>query len=225
MKKISCEFDNELFVILIEEFRTKFNISTNFGDYNKIREVINCETKEEEQERIGYKNRYKTGEKDEDKLSEDTIKRAFGIINSKKNSDSKNRRYSPTTCNIIARKLGYRGWDDFYEKSIQKYDMIKGFKTINMYEFGSLIVNQDICIGWYPNKYCILKYLGDYSFMVVESYNLRSSVNRVFETTGFIHGTIKSKIVYPDIIIEPILDDDPDWEFIKMDIIPQKYLL
>jgi len=126
---------------------------------------------------------------------------------------------------IIARKIGFNDWDDFCEKSIPKYDMRKGFKTINMYEFNNLIINQDVCIGWFPHKYCMLKYLGDFSFKIVESYNLRSPVNRIFETTGFIHRTIKSKIVYPDIIIEPILDDDPDWELIKMDTIPEKYLL
>jgi len=126
---------------------------------------------------------------------------------------------------IIARKIGFNDWDDFCEKSIPKYDMTKGFKTINMYEFNNLIINQDVCIGWFPHKYCMLKYLGDFSFKIVESYNLMSPVNRIFETTGFIHRTIKSKIVYPDIIIEPILDDDPDWELIKMDTIPEKYLL
>lgn len=222
MKKISNGFDKELFKTLTDEFRTEFRISTSFSDYEKIRQIINDETKDEEVDRIASKNRFN---KDADKLSEDTIKRAFGIVSSKKNSNPESMVFSSTTRNIIARKLEYRGWDDFCEKSIQKYDMKKGFSTIDMYEFGSLVVNQDICIGWYPHKYCMLKYLGDYSFKVVESNNLRSPVERVFETVGFRHGAIKSKIVYPDIIIEPFLDDNPDWELIKEGYIPQEYLL
>ena len=146
------------------------------------------------------------------------------LMNMWSGSELKHLHYK-SKLSIIARKIGFNDWDDFCEKSIPKYDMTKGFKTINMYEFNNLIINQDVCIGWFPHKYCMLKYLGDFSFKIVESYNLRSPVNRIFETTGFIHRTIKSKIVYPDIIIEPILDDDPDWELIKMDTIPEKYLL
>jgi len=146
------------------------------------------------------------------------------LMNMWSGSELKHLHYK-SKLSIIARKIGFNDWDDFCEKSIPKYDMTKGFKTINMYEFNNLIINQDVCIGWFPHKYCMLKYLGDFSFKIVESYNLMSPVNRIFETTGFIHRTIKSKIVYPDIIIEPILDDDPDWELIKMDTIPEKYLL
>lgn len=94
-----------------------------------------------------------------------------------------------------------------------------------MYEFSNLIVDRNICIGWYPHKYCMLKHLGDYSFEVVESYNLRSPLKRIFRTIGFRHGKIESKSVYPDIIIEPFHDDDSDFDLIEMGIIPQEYLL
>ena len=53
MKKICYNFDNGLFTCLLKEFRTEFSISTSFSDYEKIRQIINDETKEEEADRIG----------------------------------------------------------------------------------------------------------------------------------------------------------------------------
>ena len=126
---------------------------------------------------------------------------------------------------IVARKLGYKDWDDFYEKTIQQFDLTKGFKTINMYEYNNLSIDDVICIGWYPQKYCMLKFLGDYSFKIIESYNLKSPVNRDFKTTGFIHDAIINQFEYPDIIIEPLFDDDPNCELINMGLIPLECLL
>lgn len=225
MGRNSYSLDKEMFGFLIEEFRHQFKISTSFSDYEKIRGIINEETEEQELDRIARTKLHIKGGKVEGKLSADTIKRAFGIINPKKNGDPQSLKFHVTTCNIIARRLKYRGWDEFCEKANQNYDLTKGFKTIDMYEFSNLIVDRNICIGWYPHKYCMLKYLGDYSFEVVESYNLRSPLKRIFRTIGFRHGKIESKSVYPDIIIEPFHDDDSDFDLIEMGIIPQEYLL
>jgi hypothetical protein len=84
-----------------------------------------------------------------------------------------------------------------------------------------------ITIGWYPRKYCILKYLGEYEFEVIENCGLKSKIARRFETTGFqlANSNNKNKVAPPDIVIEPLLDDDPDWELIKMGIFPMEYLL
>ena len=209
------KFDRELFDILISQFKSEFRISSNFGDYEKVREIINDETLVEQDERVGGKlKKYK----DIGKLSEDTIKRIFGFI-------TYEGKHDLSTCHIIARKLKYRGWDDFCQKTIQQYDSRKGFKSLDMYEFGSLIENRSICIGWYPEKYCILNYLGDYKFKVIESYGMKSEINRVFETIGFELAESVSKYAYPDVIIRPFLDDDPDVKNIEIGIIPLEYLL
>lgn len=215
----SDKFDEDLFELLICEFKKYFKIDCGgFNDYNKIREIINDETEEEELKRLDEKEGGRRRTKDPNKLSGYLIKRAFGFI-------SYNGKHDQTTCSIIARKLKYDGWDDFCQKAKQKYDPKKGFNTLDMYSFNSLKINDNICIGWYPEKYSILKYQGEYTFKVIESYRLKSEIGRVFSTTGFFLGSTDSKCVYPDIIIEPFHDDDPDWELIDMNIIPVDYYL
>lgn len=216
MEKERYKFDKEVFELLKQEYRIVLkNDLKNFDDYEKLREFINKETLAEELKRIDRKEK---GYKDEDKLSEDSIKRHFGFIGYKGKPNS-------TIRSLLARRLGYFGWDDFYEKATHKHDPKNTFNTFDTHKLFAMEEGEQVTVGWPSEKYCILRYLGDLRFEVVVSHGLRSKNGRIIETTGFRIGQAKGRFVYPDIIIEPILDDDPAYELIELDLIPEKYLL
>ena len=96
-------------------------------------------------------------------------------------------------------------WDDFCEKAEQKYDVTKGFSTIDFYKFSTLNESDEITIGWYPKKYCRLKFLGEYSFEVVESYRMESKIGRKFDTSGFRLAPISDKAILPQVLIVAII--------------------
>lgn len=220
MKKDRYGFDKEIFGYLKNEYKIALKCDLeNFKDYEKLRNFINQETLDEETGRIlDKKKRNESKSKNEGKLSEDSIKRHFEFITYKKAP-------SPAVCSLLARRLGYLGWDDFYKKAMQKYDPKSTFNIYDIYKFSSLLINEHITVGWPPEKYCTLKYLGDHSFEVIATSGLKSKVGRIFETMGFRLRHNDSQFAYPDIIIEPILDDDPDYELIELDLIPSKCLL
>ena len=201
----SYKYDKELFELLKQEYKERLKIQLTLGSYEKLRSFINKETLDEELNRIDNK---KKGHKSEDKVSEDSIKRHFALNNSK-------TKPSLSSCSLYARKLGYLSWDDFCEKAEQKYDVTKGFSTIDFYKFSTLNESDEITIGWYPKKYCRLKFLGEYSFEVVESYGMHSKIGRKFETAGFRLTPISNKVELPEVIIEPLFDDDPLWTIIE----------
>ena len=103
----SYKYDKELFELLKQEYKERLKIQLTLGSYEKLRSFINKETLDEELNRIDNK---KKGHKSEDKVSEDSIKRHFGLINSK-------TKPSLSSCSLYARKLGYLSWDDFCEKN------------------------------------------------------------------------------------------------------------
>ena len=220
MEKGGYKFDKEIFEFLKEEYKIALNCDLkNFNDYKKLRNFINKET--EQDDRVGSKGWRKeseSGRKNGDKLSSDSIKRHFGYINY-------SGKPGPAICSLLARRLGYLGWDDFYEKATQKYDPRNTFNSFDTHKLFAMEEGDQVTIGWPSEKYCILKYLGDLSFEVVESHGLKSRPGRVIETMGFCLGQAKSRFAYPDIIIKPICDDDPDYELIELDLIPEKCLL
>lgn len=220
MEKDRYRFDKEIFGYLKEEYKIALKCDLkNFEDYEKLRNFINMETVEEEEERIDSKKwRKGKGSKDENKLSGDSIKRHFGFIEYEGKPNS-------TIRSLLARRLGYFGWDDFYEKAVQKHDPKNTFNTFDMHKLFTMKKGDEITIGWSSDKYCILKYMEDLKFEVVTSYGLRSKPGRIIETTGFRLGKTNGRFVYPDIIIEPILDDDPAYGLIELDLIPEEYLL
>ena len=78
----SYKYDKELFELLKQEYKERLKIQLTLGSYEKLRSFINKETLDEELNRIDNK---KKGHKSEDKVSEDSIKRHFGLIIAKLN--------------------------------------------------------------------------------------------------------------------------------------------
>jgi hypothetical protein len=87
---------------------------------------------------------------------------------------------------------------------------------MDYFKFSSLLEGEIVCIGWYPQKYCRLKFLGEYSFEVVESYGMKSEVGRKFETSGFRLAQISNKAIFPEVLIEPLYEYQEDlWNAIE----------
>ena len=119
----------------------------------------------------------------------------------------------------LRRYLGYKDWETFcheYKQTNTDFDIEKGFNGMDYFKFSSLCKNEIICIGWYPQKYCRLKFLGEYSFEVVESYRMESKIGRKFETSGFRLAPISDKAIFPEVLIEPLYEYQEDlWNAIE----------
>ena len=128
-------------------------------------------------------------------------------------------------CLIAAIDEGYKDWNDFCEKSIPKYDFQKGFKGYNRDQILNLEINQEIVVGWYPHCYASLCYKGDCEFKVIDSSGVRHNAGASFCTIGFSFEKTNPSVGFPSIIIDPILDDDPAYDKIKLGCIPLSCIL
>lgn len=137
-------------------------------------------------------------------ISVDTLRRYWG----EKDADKK---MSPDVgkLSLMARALNYKDWETFcqeYRHTNIDFYAEKRFNDMDYFRFSSLCKNEIICIGWYPQKYCRLEYLGEYTFKVVESCGMKSEAGRIFETSGFCLASASSKSTYPDILIKPLYE-------------------
>jgi hypothetical protein len=218
MGKKNKHFDRRLFDEMIKEFRLKH--VAEFAKPNWSHIVLEILINEEDRLKSSLDKSKKSIQFDTYKssFSGDTVKRVFKVIDY-------NKSHTERTCSVIARTLNYASWDDFLKKSEERYNTENGFQNIDVYSLNTSDINKVFCIGWFPDKYCKLMYLDDYSFKVTENYGLRSNIDRVFQTTRFRHVDSNSESAYPDIFIEPFDEDDPNWEFIDFEIYPVDYLL
>jgi len=211
-------FNRRLFDELIKEFRKKH--AAEFDKLNWfeiVSEILNNEAERLESS-LDKSKRSNQLNKNNSSFSADTMKRIFKVVDY-------NKDHNERTCSIIARTLNYASWDDFCKKSQERYNTDNGFQNIDVYSLNASDIDTIFCIGWFPNKYCKLTYLGDYSFKVTENYGLRSDLDRVFQTTRFRSVNSSSDSAYPNILIEPFDEDDPNWQFIHMEMYPIDYLL
>lgn len=129
--------------------------------------------------------------------------------------------------NLIAESIGYKSWEDFCLK--YKLDAEKEFSGMDYFKFSSLLEGETVYIGWYPQRYCKLKFLGEYSFEVIESCRMRSKVGQVFETSGFRLAPTSDRYTFPEVIIEPLYEYQTElWDAIEnfnKETCPQEILL
>lgn len=245
MRKERHPFDKELFALLIEEFKIKLNFSISYANLDKLCQFINGKTLDEIEKRVKNKkiigaNRYV----DKDQVSKYSLMRHFGLTEHK-NKDGEEAKITISKLDLYSRKVdnGYLNWDDFCEKAKQKYDAAKAFHQLDYFHFSSLCVDEIICIGWYPHKYCRLKKIQekdleddaiynleglldkkledfspkdlDYnSFEVIESYGMKSKVGRKFSTSGFELAPVSNKFIFPEVIIKPQYEYQTElWEY------------
>ncbi len=114
-------------------------------------------------------------------ISETTLKRIWGYIEG----------YDTTrfhTLSILAKFVGYNDWDDFVnentndpneqsEEIMQKCIYTKNLKP-----------GERIYFTWTPDRECLVEFLGDNSFKVIDAQNSKLQKNDTFICAFFIEG-------------------------------------
>ncbi len=114
-------------------------------------------------------------------ISMSTLKRLWGYV------DGANKT-RPITLNILSRYLGYPDFFAFVARldataAVQSNPILA--ETLNV---SDLVVGDKVEIGWQPNRHCVLCYLGDDKFEVVDAQNSKLQVGNTFECRSFMLG-------------------------------------
>lgn len=115
----------------------------------------------------------KTGEY----LSPTTLKRVFGHI-------PYDGQLRPTTLSILARYVGYNGWQDYLDKQ----HVESGFVAAQRISSKELSKGQKISLAWNPDRECLIEYLGEERFVVLHAKNCKLQIGDQFTTIQFILG-------------------------------------
>lgn len=110
-------------------------------------------------------------------LSPTTLKRVFGYI-------PYSGQIRPATLSILARYAGLNGWQDYLDKQ----HVESGFVSAARVMAEELPKGQKLLIAWNPDRECIIEYLGDRRFLVVQSINSKLQVGDQFVAAQFIVG-------------------------------------
>lgn len=106
-----------------------------------------------------------------------TLKRAWNY---------KSEKTSPSiaTRNKLAEALQYDGWEAYKEAAQKRVHSEPLFDPTDI-KVDKLIEGEVKTIGWYPNRYCKIKYLGNYQFEVVECKGMNKSKGEKFTAKRF----------------------------------------
>lgn len=114
-------------------------------------------------------------------ISTSTLKRLWGYVN----DSHQPRAY---TLDTLSRYVGHTDYDDFcsWLKSSPVYN--SSFFTTKQVMAKDLALGSELEIGWSPNRYLRLSYLGDTRFKVVEARESKLCVGDCFEVSAFFLG-------------------------------------
>ena len=120
-------------------------------------------------------------ERTHEQISASTLKRLWGYIDGVDSARN-------STLNILAKTLGYKDWIDFV--NCLKQEDPNNSNIVLSYSLASenLNINDKIKIAWQPNRICLLKYLGNDYFKIVNSQNSKLKVGDTFRCSLFILG-------------------------------------
>lgn len=87
------------------------------------------------------------------------------------------------TLNVLCRYIGYPNWETFCkflkEQNTSESDMFTG----RIIDIKKLTPGTLIRIGWMPDRLCIIRYLGDFKFIAVETKNSKLAAGDIFTCT------------------------------------------
>lgn len=107
--------------------------------------------------------RKKTGQT----ISQSSIKRLWGYVHYS-NTPSQN------ILNVLSRFNDFDDWDDYLRRYGQRgIDESSHFIDENMIESDSLTVGDKLTLRWEKDKDCMLEYLGDHRYKVMDSHNIK----------------------------------------------------
>lgn len=111
-------------------------------------------------------------------ISPTTLKRMWGYI-----EGANTTRLS--TLNLLSHYLGYSDWDGF-RRHLEENSESQSNEMINSTLLSSSLHNGErVEIQWQPNRRCVLEYLGENSFVVIESEHSKLQKGNTFECLSF----------------------------------------
>ena len=120
-------------------------------------------------------------ERTHEQISTSTLKRLWGYVDGVDNARN-------STLNVLSKALGYENWDAFILKlkseNVDNSDLVMSESMSS----SDLKIGDRLMIAWQPNRVCLLKYLGDNQFEVMESHNSKLKVGDTFRCGLFILG-------------------------------------
>lgn len=120
-------------------------------------------------------------ERTHEQISTSTLKRLWGYVDGVDNARN-------STLNVLSKALGYENWDAFILKlkseNVDNSDLVMSESMSS----GDLKIGDRLMIAWQPNRVCLLNYLGDNQFEVMESQNSKLKVGDTFRCGLFILG-------------------------------------
>ena len=114
-------------------------------------------------------------------ISPSTLKRLWGYVND--NHESRIR-----TLDLLARYLGYTNFKDFTIDLKIKNNQNSSFFSVKQLQTEWLSPGDEVEIGWSPNRYVKLLYMGNNLFKVIEALQTKLLIGDLFETTVFLQG-------------------------------------
>lgn len=156
-------------------------MSSNENDILKLREMVEESVSRKMKTPADFQ--FLTGviqERCKETLGVSTLKRLWGYVDGYDTT-----RYS--TLSILARCVGFRGWDDFCENSDrlgESSNMIVGY-TVNP---ADLAVGDCLTISWAPDRRVRIEHLGNGGFEVLQSENSKLKPGDTFRCSIFIIG-------------------------------------
>lgn len=111
-------------------------------------------------------------------ISPTTLKRMWGYI-----EGADTTRLS--TLNLLSHYLGYSDWDGF-RRHLEENSESQSNEMINPTLLSSTLPKgARVEIQWQPNRRCVLEYLGENSFVVIESEHSKLQKGNTFECLSF----------------------------------------
>lgn len=115
-------------------------------------------------------------------ISETTLERLWGY--STRHYD----KVSLRTLDVLCRYVGDGSWESFIEKLRVESRRESGLFTEEAINCRDLAPGACVRIGWMPDRMCKVRYVGNYTFEVIDSVNSSIEVGDVFTTFIFQKG-------------------------------------
>ncbi len=120
-------------------------------------------------------------ERTHEQISTSTLKRLWGYVDGVDSARN-------STLNVLSKTLGYENWDVFVKKLKLENPNNSDLVMSESVSSSDLKIGDRLMIAWQPNRVCVLKYLGDNQFEVMESQNSKLKVGDTFRCGLFILG-------------------------------------
>lgn len=79
------------------------------------------------------------------------------------------------TLNVLCHYIGKSDWEAFCRSLNDDPEVESEMFTNDSVDIDGLSVGDKIKIGWKPNRYCIVEYLGNHRFKAIETFNAKLS--------------------------------------------------